>query len=506
MDSTKRIIVNTSAQYVKAIVNTCLSLYSTRLILDALQVSDFGIYAVVAGVVSMLGFINNALITTTQRYISFYHGRGDHDYVKRIFANSLLLHLVAAIAIALVLILLEGWLFGGVLNIPAERVATGRQVYLITIFMLVITILTAPFKALFIARENIVYVAAVDMTDGIVKVAMAVGLGFVSGDRLLVYGLMMAAIQVLNLLAYSVFARMRFAECRLLIRRRDIDRQVIRQLIGFAGWTTFATGAIAARTQGVAVITNHFLGTIVNAAYGIAAQVNSAIMFVSMSVINAMNPQIMKAEGEGDRQLMLRLAGQESKFSAILLSLVAIPLISELPAILDVWLKEVPADTVMFCTFTLTTCLADLFTIGLNTANQAQGRIGTFTLLTFTPKLLNLPIAWLLLATGHTVRTVMWSILIVEVLVAIARIPYLHRTAGLNVGTYLRQTVLPLLPLIAVLLIVSWGCTQLFHFHLRFLLTLPLTVLAGLAAAWAFSLSRGERDFVTRLFKNKLPQ
>ena len=203
---------------------------------------------------------------------------------------------------------------------------------------------------------------------------------------------------------------------------------------------------------------------------------------------------------------MLRLAGQESKFSAILLSLVAIPLISELPAILDVWLKEVPADTVMFCTFTLTTCLADLFTIGLNTANQAQGRIGAFTLLTFTPKLLNLPIAWLLLATGHTVRTVMWSILIVEVLVAIARIPYLHRTAGLNVGTYLRQTVLPLLPLIAVLLIVSWGCTQLFHFHLRFLLTLPLTVLAGLAAAWTFSLSRGERDFVTRLFKSKLPR
>lgn len=505
MDPTKRIIVNTSAQYVKAIVNTCLALYSTRLILDALSISDFGIYAVVASVVTMLGFINNALITTTQRYISFHHGRGDEGYVRRVFANSLLLHITAALLIATVLIALEGWLFGGVLNIPDNRIDTARKVYLVTIFMLATTILTAPFKALFIARENIVYVAAVDVCDGIVKVAMAIGLGFVSSDRLMVYGLMMAAIQVLNLLAYSVFARLRFAECRLLIHRRDVDRQVIGQLIGFAGWTTFATGAVAARTQGIAVIINHFMGTVLNAAYGVAAQVNNAVMFVSSSVVNAMNPQIMKAEGEGNRQLMLRLAGQESKYAAVLLSLVAIPMISELPAILDVWLKEVPPDTVMFCTFTLITCLADLSTIGLNTANQAQGHIGPFTLLTYTPKLLNLPIAWLMLAAGHTVRAVMWSVLIVEVLVAIVRIPYLHRTAGLNIGTYLRQTIAPLLPLIATLVAVSWCCTHLFHFHLRFLLTLPLTVLAGLASAWAFSLNNAERDFVTRLFKSKLP-
>ena len=207
MDSTKRIIVNTAAQYTKAIVNTCLSLYSTRLILDALSVSDFGIYAVVASVVTLLGFINNALIITTQRYISFYHGRGDKAYVKTVFTNSFLLHVIFALLIVSVLAALEGWLFNGVLNIPIDRIETSKKVYFITIFMLFVTILTAPFKALFIARENIVYVAAVDVCDGVIKVAMAIGLAFVDSDRLLVYGVMMACIQVLNLLAFSIFGR-----------------------------------------------------------------------------------------------------------------------------------------------------------------------------------------------------------------------------------------------------------------------------------------------------------
>ena len=160
MEPQKRVIVNTGAQYTKAILNTLLSLYSTRLVLDALQVTDYGIYAVVGGVVAMLGFITNALLVTTQRYVSYYHGQGNSGYVKKIFSSSLFLHIVFAGVIALVLLLIKGWLFNDVLNIPSDRISTARQVYDVTIAMLVVTILIAPFKALFIARENIVYISA----------------------------------------------------------------------------------------------------------------------------------------------------------------------------------------------------------------------------------------------------------------------------------------------------------------------------------------------------------
>ncbi|MBQ1656985.1 MAG: potassium/proton antiporter [Rhodocyclaceae bacterium] len=186
-DPTRRIIVNTIAQYAKAIVNIGLSLYSTRLILDALSISDYGIYAVVGGVVAMLGFITNGLVVTTQRYISFYHGRGEQSFVGKVFTNSLFLHIVFGLAIGLVLLLLKDWLFDGVLNIPVQRVETAGNVYLITIAMLFITIVTAPFKALFIARENIVYVSAVEVCDGIIKLLFAIALTFVTADRLMVY-------------------------------------------------------------------------------------------------------------------------------------------------------------------------------------------------------------------------------------------------------------------------------------------------------------------------------
>ena len=132
MDSTKRIIVNTIAQYAKAIINIGLSLYSTRLILDALSISDYGIYAVVGGVVAMLGFITNGLVVTTQRYISFYHGRGEQSFVGKVFTNSLFLHIVFGLAIGLVLLLLKGWLFGGVLNIPAAAQPSTRPLNIST--------------------------------------------------------------------------------------------------------------------------------------------------------------------------------------------------------------------------------------------------------------------------------------------------------------------------------------------------------------------------------------
>ena len=308
MEPTKRIIVNTIAQYTKAIVNIGLSLYSTRLILDALSISDYGVYAVVGGVVAMLGFITNSLVITTQRFVSFYHGRGDTAYVGKIFNHSLLLHVVFGLAIAAILFSLKGWLFGGVLNIPPLRVETAGYVYYITIAMLFVTILTAPFKAMFIACENIVYVSVVEVCDGILKLLFAIALAFVSADRLLVYALMMCGIQLLNFMAFSIYGRLRFEECRLTLRRCDIKGDILRQLMGFAGWTIYSMGTLTARNQGIAIVINHFVGTVANAAYGVAAQVNAAIFFVSSSIVNAMNPQIMKAEGEGNRQRVLRLA------------------------------------------------------------------------------------------------------------------------------------------------------------------------------------------------------
>lgn len=504
MNSNTRIIVNTIAQYVKAFINICLSLYSTRIILEALSISDYGIYSVVGSVVAMLGFITNALVVTTQRYVSFYHGRGDMNFVSKIFTNSLMLHIVFGLVIGVFLMFMKGWIFNGVLNIPSQRLDTAASVYDITIVTLFVTIIIAPFKALFIARENIVFISVVEVCDGILKLMFAFALMHVSADRLLTYGYMMCVIQILNLTAFAAYSSMRFEECHLKVRQTDLSRDILLRLTGFAGWTIYSTGTLAARNQGTAITINHFAGTIANAAYGVAAQINAAIFFVSSSIVNAMNPQIMKAEGEGNRIRVLKLANQESKYSTILLAIAAIPLIIELSEILPIWLKEVPANSVMFCSFTLITCLVDQTTIGLNAVNRAQGKIGLYTLLMFTPKLFCLPIGWWLLSTGHTLESVMWTILIMEALTAAGRLPFLRATAGLDIADYLHHVFLPIIPLIASLALFGWCCTQLMHFPLRFLLTLPLSALFGLCIAWVTCLNDKERLFITNMLKSAI--
>ena len=504
MDPTKRIIVNTGVQYVKAIITTCLSLYSTRLILDALNVNDFGIYSVIAGVVAMLGFITNALIITTQRYLSVYRTQKGTAFMHKLFSNSLLIHLIFGLLICLVLLSIEGFLFEHVLNIDTVRITTAKIVYLIAVLMLLITILTSPFKALFIAHENIIYIATVEIADSIIKVILAIGLAFITIDKLLVYAGMMAIIVFLNFLAFCIYGMIRFKECSIIIHSKDIDKTHIKNLMSFAGWTTYGMASVAARNQGTAIVLNHFFGTVVNAAYGIAFQINGAIVFLVASIQNAMNPQLMQAEGSGNRERMLQMAAQQSKFSGAILTLAIIPLVAEMPAILDLWLKEVPDGTTMFCRFILVAFLADQITLGLNSANQAIGHIRSFTLLTYTPKLIYLWVIWLMLSQGGTSESVMFLYAVVELAVAIIRIPYMKHKAGLLILSYCKVVIIPLTIQVSIVAGVCWLCTTYITHSYRFLVTICFAVITGIATGWIFILNSAERNYTKNVIKKMI--
>ena len=174
MDSVKRIIVNTGVQYVKAIITMCLQLYSTRLVLDALNVKDYGIYMLIAGIIALLGFITNALAITTQRYLSYYQQQENAELMDRLFVNSLFIHLFLGIIMAIGLLVVQNVLFDHVLNIEPERIVTAKSIYVISVFMLLATILTSPYKALLIAHENITYIAIIEIIDSIIKLGFAI--------------------------------------------------------------------------------------------------------------------------------------------------------------------------------------------------------------------------------------------------------------------------------------------------------------------------------------------
>ena len=504
MTSSQRILVNTAAQYTRTIINVCLSLYSTRLILAALGQTDYGIYSVVAGIVAMLSFITNALVTTTQRYLSFNHGKGDKEKVYLVFGNSLLLHILIAIVLTIILVAITYPVMHNLLHIEPERLIAGTWVYEAAVLMLCLTFITAPFRALFIARENIVYISIIDVLDGIFKLLIAIFLTYITHhDRLISYAFLLTGISLFNLVAFAGYALLHFEECHIPCWK-EWDKHYINDLSSFAGWTIYSTGCILARTQGLAVILNRVFGSAMNAAYGISLQVTGAVHFVAQSVMNAMAPQIIKAEGSGERNHMLLLAESASKYATLLLAIVVIPLVAEMPAILNVWLKEVPEHAVMFCRFVLIASVFDQITIGLGTANQAIGKIRNYSLTVNTIKVLTLPAAWICLHFGMLVDSVMWCYVFIEMICALTRLPFLKITAGLHIGHFVLNVFVRSLFSIGVMIITTYCITWIIDIPYRFILTIVVTAAIGSLAIWFTALSKHEKDILKNILRSKL--
>lgn len=502
MEPAKRIVVNTLAQHIRSILNTLLSLYSTRLILQALGQYDYGVYMLIAGVVALLGFITSSLVVTTQRQISFLHGKGDMTQIRQMFSNCLLMHICLGVLLAVVLIAIKPLLFNGFLVVEPSRLAVAGHVYLLVILSLFITFLTAPYRALFVARENIVYISVVDVLDGVLKLGAALWLLQCPYDRLIAYAWVVVGIMAFNWIALAGGSKLKFIESMLLPRLKDINKKSMSSIFDFAGWTVYGMGCIAFRNQGAAVLLNQFFGALINTAYGIANQVYGAIVFIGASVVNAMSPQIIKAEGNGERERMLQLATLCGKYTYLLLSLVTIPLIFEMPAVLKLWLGEVPENTVLLCRFILVIPLVDQLTIGLGTANQAIGKIRNYSLLINTTKLITLPAMWIALKCGGGVAIAMWCYFVIELICSIIRLPFLKITAGLSILNYIKSVYIPIvfptcIQILACIFIISAVGNQ----PLRFFLTSIVSVASGVAVIWFFTLSADERQRIISMIR-----
>lgn len=496
--NSQRVIINTLAQYTRTILNVCLSLYSTRLILNALGQSDYGIYSVVAGVIAMLSFVTNALVTTTQRFLSVHHGKNDPQKIHQIFGNSVLLHWLIGGALAGILACCGGWIVYDVLNIEVARQGAALWVYYAAVVVLFLSFITAPVRALFIARENIVYISIVDVVDGILKLVIAVALSWVVYDKLVSYAGMMIGISCFNLLAFALYARMKFPEFHIP-RLSEWNKQYIRELSHFAGWTTYSAGCVIARNQGIAVVLNWFYGTVINSAYGIAQQVQGAVQYVSISVINAMNPQIMKAEGGNDRGRMIRLSEYASKYAFLLLAMVAIPLIAEMDTVLIAWLGDVPMHTSMFCRLMLVATLCDQLSYGLTSANQAIGNIRTYSLVFYSIKLLVVVVGWICLRIGMGVASIMWCYVIVELLTSLLRLPLMKWIAGIEMLPFCKHVFVRVAVPCAVMCVVCIVCITYIDISYRILITTACSVLAGCISIWLTAINKQEKEIIKQI-------
>lgn len=503
MSPSDRLVVNTAAQYIRTIVNIFLSMYSMRLVLQLLGESDYGVYSVVAGVVALLSFVSNALVVSTQRFLSYNQGKSDTGRLKLIFDDSVLLHIYIGAALALVLACLTPLLFGGFLDIPSERVPLARIVYYSVIATVVITFITAPYRASLVAHEDIVFISAVDVADGLLKVFLVILLSHISVDSLAGYGVALMLIQLFNLVVLSMFASVRYDECGLP-RFHRLSSGYIKDLSSFAGWTVYSTGCIVGRTQGLAIILNRTLGHVSNAAFGIAQSVAGYTHFISESLLNAIRPQIMKAEGEGNRSRMLDLSCRASRLSFLLLTAVVVPLCFYADVLLDLWFEGVvPQGSAFFCRMVLVAGTVDAITIGLGSANQAVGDIRNYSLVVNTTKLMSLPLILWCLHSGAGTGSIAVCYIAVELLCALIRIPFLKKTAGLDAGAYLRSVIVPVLPAVAIYVPLTWFLSAVLSLGMipGSLMSVCIYSLIVLSVSLDSDERRYLRNMLTRLFR-----
>lgn len=502
MRPSERIIVNTIAQYTRTIINMVLSLYTVRLVLSSLGQSDFGIYTLIAGVVAMLGFITNSLVATTQRFISYAQGEGLVQKSKEIFNNSFLIHVALGVILVLGLEIVRPLLFGGLLNIPSDRIESSQIIYHIVIVILFTTFINAPFKALLVSHENIVYISIVEVLDSVFKVVLVMIMVHMSFDKLVFYGIIMWAVQIFNFIALSVFCFIKYEEC-IFPNFKLLRRNYIKEILSFAGWKIYGTACTVGRQQGTSIVLNRFFGTVMNAGWGIGSQISGYTNFLASAVVNAMNPQIIKAEGSGDRDRAIWLSNILSKFVFFLMSIIGVPCIFEIDQILTIWLVAPPESASLFSKMFIFALLADSMTIGLTHINNAIGKIGKYIVIMSTPKFLTFIFIYILLHFNFPIIWGCWLFVIVELFCSFIRVPLIKEQVGIDIKEFFCGVILKELIPLAICVFTCMIIIYTIDNEYRFILTFFCSAITYSLSMYYWGMNIKERSVVNQLL-NKI--
>ncbi len=486
-------------------ITVLISLYTTRLILNALGASDFGVFGVVGGAISMLGFLNGAMAGATQRFMNYYQGKGDSLLQKKIFNNSIILHWIIAALVAVLLEIAGLFFFNGVLNIQPDRIVAAKWIYQFAIISTLFTIITVPYDAAINAHENMLYYAVVGILESVLKLVIALVVVYTASDKLILYGLLMALLTILMLVIKRVYCRTNYHECHLS-PKIYYDRPVIKELTGYAGWNFLGSASSMMNYYGGSIVINYFFGTIVNAAESVGAQLRGQMMAFSNNMLKALNPVITKKEGSGDRQDMMKFAMTGSKLSYQIFAVMAIPFLVETPYIMKIWLKNVPEWAVVFSRFQMIIALVEQLTITLGTMLGAVNKIREMNIMSSIGNLYPLLIYFIVFSLGAEPY---WLFIVVLINTGLVMSSYkvyqCKKHCGLDVCYYLMSIVSPCIMISLMSFLI--GCSfQLWlnEGFLRLILSVSLTVLSYMFLTYCFGYNEDEKQLInTLIFKIK---
>ena len=456
MSNSTRIILNTLYLYLNMLVTLAVQLVSVRILLSAMGLIDYGIFNLVAGIVALFAFMNVAMAAATQRFLSYTLGNGDQLSLEEVFYQSFVLHLLMGVIIVIMLETCGIYYITNILDAPSNRLLSAQILLQCITASTFVNIITVPYEACINAHENMGVIALLNICDSLMKLGAALIVLHSSQDRLVIYGLLTMASLMLTLFLKRLYCRHHYREAHFHFHKIH-DCAQMKSLTAFAVWNLIGSGCSIARYQGTAMILNSFFGILINAAYGIAQQVNGLLNFFANTITRAIRPQIVKSEGEGNRGRMLRLSATTCKVTALMLAFLAIPFSINMPFIMKVWLGEYPShDCIILCRSFLLIVLINQLTIGLQIALEATGKIRTLQLTVGLLHIVALPLGIICFKYGMPPASIMMCIIGEEITALFLRTYITKRLLDVDAYRFLLHTILPVVSVCAIV----WGiCT-----------------------------------------------
>jgi len=399
IDNDKRIAKNTIALYFRMLVNMAVGLFTSRIVLEALGVEDFGIYNVIGGVVLMIAFLNTTLSGATSRFLTFELGKQNSESLRKTFSSALTIHIGVALLIFVLAETIGLWFLETKLVIPESRMFAARIVYQFSILSCMVSVTQVPYNASIISHERMDVFAFVSILDALLKLLIVYLLFLGEHDKLIIYSLLLFIVTSAIALIYRFYCTRNYAECHY---KCELDKATLKPLLQFSGWDLYGNLSVVASIQGMNILLNLFFGPSINAAAALGNQVRNAVSGFSTNFLTAVQPQLVKEYAHQNTVKMARLVIHASKYSFMMSYILYFPLIVENKFALSLWLKAVPDFTVVFCQLTLIYSLIGSFVSPINLAIHATGRIKLLSLATGSLFLITLPISYVLLKLGYS--------------------------------------------------------------------------------------------------------
>lgn len=497
----KRIAKNTMFLYFRMILIMGITLYTSRVVLEQLGVNDYGIYNVVGGIVTLFSLFSSALTGAITRFLTFELGRKDGD-VQRIFASSITILLFMGIAVAILAETGGTWFLNHKMQIAPERLGAAQWVLQCSIITFVVNTLAIPYNALIIAHEKMSAFAYISLVEAGLKLVVAFLLYLSIFDNLKTYAVLIATVAIIIRWCYSFYSSRHFKDGHFEIR---FDKAIFRRILSFTGWTCIGGSASILNSQGVNMLLNVYWGTAINAARGLAVQVNTAVAQFSSNFMSAVNPQIIKNFASGNEDRMVSLVYQSSKYAFLLMYIIALPILIETDSILKIWLGSYPEYTSVFIRLVLIQSLIECVCLSLQTANQAIGKVKVYQIVAGGVLLLNFPISWVGLHLGLSPIWVYIVAIVVSSFGVLARLIVMRRISRISIRAFFYNVIFKCLLVGVLAAILPLFCLIYFpHSILIFCFNVILSVFSVCVTSWGIALGKSEKQLFTSKLRNFL--